>query len=74
MLTNRISAGALREQRITRGLSCSQLADKSGVDISVIYKLENGKTTRPRMDTLRMLAEALGVEVIDLMARDEVTV
>jgi transcriptional regulator with XRE-family HTH domain len=36
-----------------------QLADRSGVSVSTIRRLENGKSTDPRLATVKLLADAL---------------
>lgn len=50
-----------REIRIKAGLTIRQLADKSGVAGGPISFIENGKTKNPYPETLRRLANALGV-------------
>lgn len=71
MYTTRICAATLRELRLDRALSVPQLAKESGLPLAVIYRLENGDTTRPFMTTLRALAAALQVEVKDLLIRED---
>ncbi len=48
-------------------LSRRQLAQKAGLSIPLIHKLENGATFNPRLSTLRQLAKALEVETVDLL-------
>jgi len=57
----------LRWWRRARGLSQAELAEASGVERSHLAKIERGEVEEPRPDTLRRLAEALGVEVVDLI-------
>lgn len=56
----------LRQRRYERGLSIVDLEAKSGVAFSTISRLENGKQGA-QMRTTRRLADALGVEIADLM-------
>lgn len=42
-----------------KGLTNAQLADISGVPISTIEKISAGKTTNPKLDTVKALARAL---------------
>ncbi len=56
----------LRQRRYERGFSITDLEAKSGVAFSTISRLENGKQGA-QMRTTRRLAEALGVEIADLM-------
>jgi transcriptional regulator with XRE-family HTH domain len=41
--------------------------EASGVERSPLAKIERGEVDEPRPDTLRKLAKALGVEVLDLL-------
>jgi transcriptional regulator with XRE-family HTH domain len=60
----------LREPRVQRALSLRALGERSGVTFATINNLENGN--RPaRLVTIRKLAEALGVEPIELMKGEE---
>jgi transcriptional regulator with XRE-family HTH domain len=58
----------LREQRTTLGLSTRALAVRCSVDMATIVRLEQGAFAEPRPDTLRAVAEALGVSVADVFA------
>lgn len=49
-----------------------ELADRSGVSLSLIKKVENGDRVVGRLATLRLLAAALGVEVGELLASSSV--
>lgn len=57
----------LRWWRRARGLTQEALAIRSGVERSHIGKLERGEVEEPRPSTLLRLADALGVEVIELL-------
>jgi|SRR5215203_4331272 len=57
----------LEKHRKNRGLSQRALAKKSKVSPATIYELENGRRPDPRPSTLRKVADALGVEVQDLL-------
>lgn len=59
-----MSIGAfLKSLREKNDLTLKELADKSGVGPSTISDIETGTSTNPRMDTLKKLANALGVSV-----------
>ena len=61
-----IHLNGLKRVRQIKGYSLMELAEKSGVDDSMISKLENlRRGAQPR--TLRKLAEALGVEPDELV-------
>ena len=57
----------LREARRRAALTQGELADKAGVGITTIVRIETGEITEPRVSTLRKLARALGVEPRDLL-------
>ncbi len=54
-------ATRLTEARLHRGMTQTQLADVVGTSQSVVQKIENGRSTMPRM--LPELAEVLDVPV-----------
>ena len=49
-----------------KGINKSQLTEKSGLNKMTISKLLNGKTD-PKPETVKRIAEALGVEMKDLI-------
>lgn len=51
--------------RTIKGYSLLELEELSGVSKTTINNIENGKAN-PTMDTLLLLAKALGVELSDL--------
>lgn len=57
---------ALREQRESRGLSVSELARRSGVERTHLYRLEAGENA-PTLTTLTKLAKGLGVHPATLL-------
>lgn len=59
----------LRDLRGARGLSLRQLAKLIGASPSLLSQVENGKVT-PSVDTLYLLAGALGVPVTGFFADD----
>lgn len=61
---------ALREQRKRKRLSQDQLAYEAGLDRTYISLLELGQRS-PTLDTMHMLATALGIKVSTLVLRME---
>lgn len=57
----------LRTARRRAALTQTELAERSGVGITTITRIEAGHVPEPRISTLRKLAEALGVEPRDLL-------
>ncbi|WP_078886223.1 helix-turn-helix domain-containing protein [Streptomyces sp. MUSC 125] len=51
----------LRDLRLRNGLSQQQLARCSSLSVRAIRDLENGRVRHPRADSLRLLADALGL-------------
>ncbi|MET8827076.1 helix-turn-helix transcriptional regulator [Streptomyces sp. NPDC004610] len=58
----------LRDVRKRRGMSQRELADTSGISLSLIRKLEQGDRADTRLETARSLAAALRVPTTRLMA------
>src|SRR5215211_2703822 len=50
---------ALRHYRVSAGLSQEGLAERAGLSVRGISDLERGARTYPRLETVRMLADAL---------------
>lgn len=51
---------ALKRERERRGLSITDVAQRSGLDRAVVSRLENGKQDNPTIATLMRYAEAIG--------------
>lgn len=62
----------IKEIREQKGISQSELSDKSGVTRATIWKLETGEDEVTTSKTLLKIAEALGVTVGDLFLDHEV--
>ena len=61
-----VDAAMLRELRRRRVLTMEELAEKAGVGLNTVWRLEHGVMgAQPR--TIRKLAKALGVEPEDLV-------
>ena len=56
----------IREARIAKGMSQKELARLSGVSRATIIGLERGETSNTKMDTLRKLAEPLGLTLDEI--------
>lgn len=59
----------VRKLREAAGLTQAQLAEKAGCTQPTISGIENGSDTTTT--TLRLIATALGCDVVDLYERDE---
>jgi len=57
----------LKEERRRAALTQGELAERAGVGINTIVRIETGEINEPRVSTLRKLANALGVEARDLL-------
>lgn len=60
----------IRKTREEQRLSRTDLEALSGVSAETIYEVETGRVN-PRVDTLYMIANGLGVPLHDLMKRGE---
>ncbi len=56
----------LREIRVSKNITQSELAEKLGADKSFVSNIENGKTN-PTLSTITSLAKALGVSANELL-------
>lgn len=65
--TPHIRPGVLLTLRLAKRLSVAEFADAAGVSESAVYRLEQGLRTKPRMATVRRLADALDVDVEALL-------
>jgi transcriptional regulator with XRE-family HTH domain len=60
-------ATRLRGLRGAAGLTQEQLAAKAQISLATIIEIETGKRRRPHIRTMWRLAEALGVDLDDLL-------
>jgi transcriptional regulator with XRE-family HTH domain len=67
MLTVAPLKDRLREERRKAALTQGELAEKAGVGITTIVRIERGDIEEPRVSTLRKLAEALEIRPRDLL-------
>jgi serine-type D-Ala-D-Ala carboxypeptidase/endopeptidase len=61
-----VDGARLRRRRRRRGLTMEELGKTAEVSLETIWRLEKGRTSA-RITTVRKLAEALGVDVVDLL-------
>lgn len=57
----------IRTRRKELGLSQQRLAEKAGLALSQVSKLEQGAITDPHVSTVRKLAKALEISVCELI-------
>ena len=57
----------LREARRRAALTQGELAEKAGVGINTIVRIETGEIEEPRVSTLRKLSRALGTTPAQLL-------
>ena len=62
---------ALREQRLKKGLSQQEVADKCGLDISYVGGIERGQRN-PTLGVIHGLAKVLGVKASELMRKGRI--
>jgi transcriptional regulator with XRE-family HTH domain len=53
----------LKRHRDERGLSLTDVSERSGLDRALLSRLENGKILNPTMATLWRYADAIGSQV-----------
>ncbi len=57
----------IKHFRNQKNLTQKQLAEKAGITLFTLTKIEGGSTPDPRIDTLRRVAHVLDVKVDDLI-------
>ena len=57
----------IKKHRKEKGLSQDKLSRLADVSHATIIKIESGATYNPRVETLKQIADALGVGIDDLM-------
>ncbi|WP_010498561.1 helix-turn-helix domain-containing protein [Paenibacillus elgii] len=57
----------LKRKREERGYTLVQLADASGISIAQLSRLENGLRDTPKPETVKKLAHALEVPLVEMM-------
>ena len=60
----------IQELRKLKGMTQEDLADKTGLSVRTIQRIESGEVD-PRSYTLNQIAEALGVEISELITEQE---
>jgi transcriptional regulator with XRE-family HTH domain len=61
-------ATLLKQARERLGMSAREVADRSGMADSNVIRLEQGAIANPRPDTLKSLADVLGLDLADVYA------
>lgn len=62
----------LKRERVARGVSLKDLAERSGIALATLSRLEGGKNPNPTFETLSRFAAALGLELrLDVVAPSE---
>lgn len=59
----------IEERRKIKALSIRQLAEKSGISHTEVWRLETGERKKPSPDVLKSLAPHLGISYEDLMKK-----
>ena len=64
-----IIAKNIKKQRAKLGISQDKLSKLAGITLHTITKIESGATPDPRIETVKKIADALGVSIDDLMKK-----
>jgi transcriptional regulator with XRE-family HTH domain len=62
-----IIAKNIKKYRTKLGISQDKLSKLAGITLHTITKIESGATPDPRIETVKKIADALGVSIDDLM-------
>ncbi len=64
-----IIAKNIKKHRAKLGISQDKLSKLAGITLHTITKIESGATPDPRIETVKKIADALGVSIDDLMKK-----
>jgi DNA-binding XRE family transcriptional regulator len=59
----------IKKYRAKLGISQDKLSKLAGITLHTITKIESGATPDPRIETVKKIANALGVSIDDLMKK-----
>ena len=62
-----IIAKNIKKYREKKGVFQDKLSKLAGITLHTITKIESGATPDPRIETVKKIADALGVSIEDLM-------
>ena len=62
-----IIAKNIKKYRTKLGISQDKLSKLAGITLHTITKIESGATPDPKIETVKKIADALGVSIDDLM-------
>ena len=62
-----IIAKNIKKYRTKLGISQDKLSKLAGITLHTITKIESGATPDPRIETVKKIADALGVSIDDLI-------
>ena len=60
----------MRRERGRKGLTQAELAERAGVGVNTVIRMEQGDARRAHVKTLWRVARALDVDVEDLMEKE----
>jgi transcriptional regulator with XRE-family HTH domain len=66
-MDSHIVGNRVKTFRENLGLTQSQLSERAGIHKNTLFKVESGENPQVGMETLSMIARALGVDVIALL-------
>ncbi len=64
----KILTEAIRNARKAARLTTRDVADRTGIAHTTIVRLEQGTVSNPRLETIRVIVEAVGLNLNDLLA------
>lgn len=65
---SKLLAHRVRAERMKLGLSASELARRTGLNVGTITRLEKGQLENPRTENLLMIGGVLNISASDIMA------
>jgi len=59
----------LKATRVRRNMSREELGRKTGLSIQTIFRIENGMTKDPGIETLMLITKALLIDLDDILIK-----
>lgn len=63
----------LKARKKSLGLTTEDVADKSGIPVGTLNKIFAGQTENPKLETVKLLCDALDISLSELEAADDST-
>lgn len=67
-----IDTAKLKATRVLRNMSREELGRKTGLSIQTIFRIENGMTKDPGIETITLITKALLIDLDDILVKESI--